>query len=235
MSSDQMFGMNARPRDRVDFRKVTTCAPIEVDNFSQIEESSSQLTNYTAQSDLPELQYVKLYYGESVYMSTNGTKTLNYNYRCHTFLLSFDNLEGGNFNDYFEYCLDWSSWKNASSSNRFTPITQLTPNDADITLAFLSANLVVFNTPVDDSWFSAHLNATQVTVDGDAYTGNTEGPETSTIYFRDRPVNILGYAEGCSLLVGIESMADAVSDLQLNDAQAAAADVLIYASSSTGI
>ena len=55
MSSDQMFGMNARPRDRVDFRKVTTCAPIEVDNFSQIEEGSSQLTNYTAQSDLQEL------------------------------------------------------------------------------------------------------------------------------------------------------------------------------------
>ena len=102
MSSDQMFGMNARPRDRVDFRKVTTCAPIEVDN----EEGSSQLTNYTAQSDLPELQYVKLYYGESVYMSTNGTKTLNYTYRYHTFLLSFDNLEGGNFNDYFEYCLE---------------------------------------------------------------------------------------------------------------------------------
>ena len=106
MSSDQKFGMNARPRDRVDFRKVTTCAPIEVDNFSQIEEGSSQLTNYTAQSDLPELQHVKLYYGESVYMSTNGTKTLNYTYRYLTFLQSFDNLEGGNFNDYFEHCLE---------------------------------------------------------------------------------------------------------------------------------
>lgn len=62
------------------------------------------------------------------------------------------------------------------------------------------------------------------------------------------PINVLGCAEqyqirnpslpiseGYSLLVGIKSMADTVGDLQLNDAQAAAAEIFIYASSSTGI
>ena len=100
-----MLGMNARPQDRIRYRKVTTCAPIAVDGFSQIKEGSSIFNNYTTPSETPELQYVELYYGQSYYYSLNGPGTLNYTYRYHAFLVNFKFEVQGAFPNDFQYFL----------------------------------------------------------------------------------------------------------------------------------
>ena len=99
------LGMNARPQDRIRYRKVTTCAPIALDGFSQVKDGSSILTNYTTLSNIPELQYVELYYGQSYYYSLNGPGTFNYTYHYHTFLLDFNFEIQASFPDEFQYFL----------------------------------------------------------------------------------------------------------------------------------
>ncbi|KAF6220390.1 hypothetical protein HO133_003522 [Letharia lupina] len=65
MDSDLSFGMNAPPQNRVKYRKVTDCAPIEAGQFSAVKQESSQGANYRVKSALPEFQYVELYYDEA--------------------------------------------------------------------------------------------------------------------------------------------------------------------------
>lgn len=100
-----MLEMNARPQHRVQYRKVTTCAPITVDGFSRVKEGSSLLNNYTTLSNMPELQYVEFYYGQSYYYSLSGSGTLNYTYRYHTFLPNFNFEVQGSFPNDYQYFL----------------------------------------------------------------------------------------------------------------------------------
>ena len=99
------FGMNAPVRDRVTYRKTTACAPLVVNGFSQFKRGSSIASNYTALADLPELEYVELYYGQIKYLSLDGLAVRNYTYRYRTFLVDFNFLNDGAFPNEFEYFL----------------------------------------------------------------------------------------------------------------------------------
>lgn len=109
--------------------------------------------------------------------------------------------------------------------------------DADVTLAFLSANSIPFVDPVDDPWYSAHSNPFQATVNASAFGDHSESEATGTAYFRDRPVSVLACTEQyqlcapnsrpeCTPLTGIALLGEAMGDLSLSNAQAATADVL---------
>ena len=141
-----------------------------------------------------------------------------------------------------------ASYVNAPSVNGFLPISQLNRNDTDVILAFLSANSIAHNTLVEDPWFSAHSYPFEVKVDSDEYNGDSAGTQNGTIYFRDSPVTVLGCTEGhqvcklnrvsssgCTPLIGATALPDALESVDLNDAQAAAANVIVSASVSTGI
>ena len=77
-----------------------------MDNFSVIKQGSSQGSGFTQNNDLPELQYVDLYYGESEILGTNGMLRRSYTYNHHTFLLDFKYEDNENaFEDMFDYDL----------------------------------------------------------------------------------------------------------------------------------
>ena len=124
----------------------------------------------------------------------------------------------------------------------FTPISQLNREDADVTLAFLSANSIPFSSPVDDPWYSAHLNPFQALVNASELGDSSGTAETGTIYFRDRPISVLACTEQyqlcqptssprCTPLTGFVVLEDAIGDLALNDAQQATAEVLLAGTS----
>lgn len=252
MDSDLSFGMNAPPSNRVKFRKVTSCAPIEVDQFSGVKEGSSQASNYTVTSALPELQYVELYYGPSTIIGTNGTYTRDYTYNHHTFLLNFTYENEDGFRDMFDYDFFATSFYPGSPQNSsdFVPVSQLNRNDADVTLAFLSANSIPFVSPVDDPWYSAHSNPFQAIINDSAFQDNAGGSAIGTAYFRDRPVSVLACTEQyqlcasnpspeCTPLTGIDLLLEAMGNfsgvqaaISLNSAQTATPEVLFIASAS---
>ena len=110
--------------------------------------------------------------------------------------------------------------------------------DADVVLAFLSANSIPFTAPVDDLWYSAHKNPYGVLVNaGDL--GDTSGTNaTSTIFFRDRAVSVLACTEQyqicapgstpeCTPLTGNVLLSNSIENLTLNDAQSATVGVLL--------
>lgn len=126
---------------------------------------------------------------------------------------------------------------NLSDSNSFTPVSQLSREDADVTLAFLSANSIPFSTPIDDPWYSAHSYPFQATINDSALGYDSGSAATGTAYFRDRPVSVLACTEqyqlctpnsspGCTSLTGINLLEEAVGGLGLNSAQAATAEIL---------
>ena len=122
------------------------------------------------------------------------------------------------------------------STKGFTPISQLNREDADVTLAFLSANSIPFSSPVDDPWYSAHSNPFQTLVNASVLGDGSGTAATGTIYFRDRPVSVLACAEQyqmwtsgpeCTPLTGFSGLEEAIGNLSLNDAQLATAEVLL--------
>ena len=117
--------------------------------------------------------------------------------------------------------------------------------DADVTLAFLSANSIPFSSPVDDPWYSVHKDPFQALVNASAIGDGSGIAATGTIWFRDRPVSVLACTEQyqlcgttsgpeCTPLTGWWLVEEAVGNLSLNDAQLATTEVLL-ASSSMGI
>lgn len=141
-----------------------------------------------------------------------------------------------------------ASYVNEPSVNGFLPIAQLNRSDTDVILAFLSANSIAHNTPVEDPWFSAHSYPFEVKVNADEYNGDSAGTQNGTIYFRDSPVTVLGcteehqvckpnpvFSRGCTPLIGATALPDALGNVNLNDAQAATANIIVSASVSTGI
>ena len=141
-----------------------------------------------------------------------------------------------------------ASYANSPSVNGFLPIPQLNRSNTDVTLAFLSANSIVYNAPVDDPWFSAHSSPFEVRVNANEYNGDSAGTQNGTIYFRDHPVAVLGCTEEhqvckpnsvsnrkCTPLIGATALPETLKDIDLNDGQAATANVIVNASASTGI
>ena len=110
--------------------------------------------------------------------------------------------------------------------------------DADVALAFLSANSIPFTAPVDDPWYSAHSNPFKVVVNA-SELGDVSGSDaTTTVVFRDRAVSVLACTEQyqicapgstpeCTPLTGYALLSDSIENLTLNDAQSATLDVLL--------
>ena len=117
-------------------------------------------------------------------------------------------------------------------------MSQLTREDADVTLAFLSANSIPFATPIDDPWYSAHSNPYTVLVNSSALGDTSGSDDTSTIFFRDRAVSVLACTEQyqicapdstpeCTPLTGYYLLYGLIANLTLNNAQSATAEVLL--------
>ena len=76
-----------------------------MDKFSVIKQGGSQGSGFTQKNNLPEFEYVELYYGASQIIGTNGTFAKNFTYNHHTFLLDFKYENENAFQDMFDYDL----------------------------------------------------------------------------------------------------------------------------------
>ena len=76
-----------------------------MESFSLVKQGGSQGSGYTQKSNLPELQYVELYYGGTQIIGTKGMFARNYTYNHHTFLMDFKYENENAFQDMFDYDL----------------------------------------------------------------------------------------------------------------------------------
>lgn len=102
MDSDLIFGVNAPQEDKLAYRKVISCAPIEVDQYTQTKLGMSARTNYTEPEQALELRYIELYYGNAFFNSPEGTESSNYTYRYRDFV-DYQNISAGAFPNIFDY------------------------------------------------------------------------------------------------------------------------------------
>lgn len=87
-----------------------------------------------------------------------------------------------NFSPWASYVYKGS--RHASSSGGFYPIEELATTAGDTVLIFLSANRVLYNTEVDDDWYSAHQAS-----------GNnlsSSNSQSHPYFLADEPATVLG-------------------------------------------
>ncbi|KAE9377576.1 hypothetical protein N431DRAFT_329544 [Stipitochalara longipes BDJ] len=185
LNSHRDFGVNSLPKNRVDYRKVTTCAPTHSEPFSSLGNSTFDTNDPRAyNSSIHDPNYgvrgpfLKFYYG-TMDPSTYGTNASTYTYNIQN---SYSSKE---------YELSYVP-RQTNAVNYWTPIPQLQRTDATVALIFLAQNGVVYSEPVDDPWFAAHRpRITKVT------TFNAAGNTTSnlTSYMPDAYFHVPGCAD----------------------------------------
>lgn len=135
VNSDKDLGINSRKQDSVDYRRVTTCAPLKTGEPY----SFSDFTD-------PYNPTLGFYYGDAVtnggetqgmtfeYFWTMGTSNTSYKpaYILYNQYAGLDDVEATSFN----------------------PINALKRDDADVTLIFL-VNFASYTAPVNDLWFNS--------------------------------------------------------------------------------
>ena len=170
LSSHTHLGFNAKNHDRVSFRMMAQCAPLDDAKHS------------TAWQDVPETdslpahQAADALYGASATNARNATYSLTRQYlecdqRAITPPYSLNAefaLPGGN---------------TSAGTATFDPVKELQSSDADTSLAMLSF-IGSYSGPVSDPWFSA----TQTVNDTNAFCLQEE----KTLYIRDRPLTTMG-------------------------------------------
>ncbi|KAI9716556.1 MAG: hypothetical protein M1812_005287 [Candelaria pacifica] len=199
IDSHEMLGINAPQKNRVTYRKVTTCAPIHTSGFAQLE-------NYTAAEGLglPGDQIEKLYYGPLADVSN-----FTFFYNTHAEI------------DNFGYNLQSIQWLGGpdSSEDFWSPISALNRTDADITLLFLSQNSISSPKPCDDPMFSAH----QTTNDSSTFTSYRHDHFINVLGCIDRHQycnpNALDQDYACTALTSSGTAGHSIQNLSANAAQ----------------
>lgn len=153
--SDQHLGVNSHLKDRVSFRKITTCAPLSVERYTDnITTTEGSFVGYafgeTLENDPsdPLTQYTFLASNSTA--TTTSTDDMDYNMRYNSkftvCLRIFTLLTHSSVANYFP--------SNASVTT-FNPIQDLNPGDeGDISLVSLK-NTLSYIQPVHDPWFLA--------------------------------------------------------------------------------
>lgn len=169
------LGINAEPKDRLTYRRITTCAVLNATNHvTGWNGSLNTITNGTSQSTA----YAN--YGASLVEETEWT----YSYSN---FLGF----GTNFSSQatmpYQINTQWAypDDPDGSGGSSFIPMPALQQEAADTTLFFLSFAGQYLEQPIDDPWFSAH----QIERFDDSL------PISHTRYARDTAISTLGCLE----------------------------------------
>lgn len=175
LSSNEHFGINSQSSDRIFFRKVMTCAPLNSTNY---------ITDWQyvpATDTSPQKKVVRVYLGPNPLTDGNAT----YAYSDPVQYLAYDQ-----YSEIPPYQLNIQSAIAGDpdlSLSDFTPIGELQRLDADVTLVFLSFNKFYME-PVDDPWFSATKAGPYPLTGGeDTFNG--------TVYSRENPITTVACTE----------------------------------------
>jgi hypothetical protein len=152
MDSLDDFGINTAPKDRFQLRMVHVCAPLKTQGYTR----DFNDTTYGA---------VKQYmYGP---MDTvKGNISFTYQAPIDNAYLPDDEGSASSNIPRLDYQLG-NSWHYATPdeslvSNDYHPIPALHLAEADVHLVFLSAPEIHFSNPINDTWFSARRNASDL-------------------------------------------------------------------------
>ncbi|KAF2026090.1 hypothetical protein EK21DRAFT_103512 [Setomelanomma holmii] len=168
------LGINTAQKDRFQLRMVYQCAPLKTQGYMKDYNDS----DYGA---------VKRYmYGPVV----NVKQTINWTYEVpvDNAYLPGDGTSSANI-PRLEYQLGIEKHYGTPNetllpgTNDWSPIPALRLVDADVHLAFLSAPEIHFSTPVNDPWFSAHKNASEI--------NNQDTRQKFEAYLQDEPLGVM--------------------------------------------
>jgi hypothetical protein len=186
IDSSNDLGLNAKETDRISYRRVTTCTPLNDQAYI------TSWRNVSSTNGGPNIQAVDAYYGPSRGADRNAT----FSYGSFSQYRATDQMDDADpYEIHQENAFSGAGYENAGS---FLPIPQLARPNADILLAFLSFDKA-YDAPVNDPWFSAH-QPSMIYESGDSSIN-------STIYSRDLPVTTIGCTEQHQVCTGIVSNA----------------------------
>jgi hypothetical protein len=175
LSSNEHFGINSRDSDRVLFRKVTTCTPLNSTRYI------SDWQNVPATDTSPAKKVVRAHFGPNPLADDNATYVYSNFAQYFAFSQYYDTLP---------YQINVQRAVTGDTDlalSDFYPITELQRSDADLMLVFLSFNKF-YDEPVNDPWFSATEAGPYPLINGsDTING--------TIYSREKPVTTLACTE----------------------------------------
>jgi hypothetical protein len=154
MDSLEDFGINTAPKDRFQLRMMHVCAPLKTEGYTR---------------DFNDTEYgaVKQYmYGPEDTVKGN----ISFTYQApinNAYLPENEGSASANI-PRLDYQLG-NTWHYAtpdesllSPMNAYKPIPALDLADADVHLVFLSAPEIHFSNPINDTWFSARRNASDL-------------------------------------------------------------------------
>lgn len=168
------LGINAKPQDRLKYRRITSCAV--VNGTGRVIGWDGQISNSNDEPESREFAYA--HFGPSTYKDTD------YTYSLSNFASFYDNFTVQVTNPYQlnvqrAMGLADPQW----SPSDFDPIPELA-QVGDLTLLFLSFNGMYLD-QVDDPWFSAHGE----------HSFNTSLLFLNKRYTRDAAISTLGCTE----------------------------------------
>ncbi|KAK5634200.1 hypothetical protein RRF57_009914 [Xylaria bambusicola] len=191
LDSHNIFGLNAPPDERILFRNVLHCAPLTTTGFTEDGNSSlgkhtfyrygADVTygyNYVYAAPSLEFQYAAA--------ASEDVSVPYANYVLRRVLIltpNHDTMLILGHSPFASVVKDETTFKTASN---FLPIDDIFRKDADLYLAFLSGNGVVFAQLSEDLWY--HLSTAHITFR--QYT--PEGPVTVSLNIPQEPASPLG-------------------------------------------
>jgi hypothetical protein len=167
VDSHSVLGINSPVSGRVQYRKVTTCAPLLTGDYITVVVGTGD--NGIRKDDI-------VYEVDYGHLQTN-TAAINFNY---TFLYNLHSSI-----DQYGYQVDAVQAEAQATINSWIPNVALNRTDADVSVVAISANAIVYIAPVDDPVFSAHEALSYVTTSG----------QNDTFYVADYYISTIGCAE----------------------------------------
>lgn len=172
ISSSAALGLNTKKEDRISFRMLAECAPLNDANHSTGWQTSSSSTGQAGGVT------AGLLYGPSFNDANNATYTLTQ-----------QNLQCGQRMITQPYSLAsvmaFPGGTTSAGTASFDPIAELQLTEADLSLIMMSY-LDAYYDPVSDPWFSAH----QAKNDSDAFC--LQQQQQRVLYTKDQPLSTIG-------------------------------------------
>lgn len=146
IDSHKHLGINADPKDRLTYQRITTCAVLNDTGYVQGWDGTVMNTT----SPKPDPDNARAYYGPSTYKNTN------YTYSYSNFASFYDSFTSQVTTPYqLDVELAYGITDPQYSIGDFEPTVELVQPKADTTLMFLSFTGKYLG-QIDDPWFSAH-------------------------------------------------------------------------------
>ncbi|KAI1265957.1 hypothetical protein F5Y18DRAFT_426470 [Xylariaceae sp. FL1019] len=175
MDSHLHMGLNLPVKERFQYRRVMSCAPLSVERYSRSHNLSATRST------------MRYFYGAPI---SNEDNSSNHTYETSNNAYS-DREALGQSSGFPKYSIRpfTAAWENGTLSSwgsTFVPIPELSVPDADLKLLFLSGNGIYFTNITNDAWYKA-------TTPG-YYAHPLPANESSAIqvYLQDNPATPMG-------------------------------------------